>query len=254
MSFDQYWVLVLLALARSITFIYFLPFLKISGFPTMAKASIAIGISLFVAYRMEPIGVDSLWTFLAMMLLEIIVGLILAYVVELMVSIVRIAGSIVDIDVGFSNPFMDINHTQTTVFSSLFYLMFVLVFLVTGGFNDVFAGFIYSFGLDISKQFLLGGNLLDFLLKTFTYMFFGALQIALPFMMATFLVNLALLLMSKSVDKINILANVFGIKILVGIMLVFVAIPTITVVFQQVNDNLIEKFFDAMNYMFVRKS
>jgi len=62
------------------------------------------------------------------------------------------------------------------------------------------------------------------------------------------------LLMSKSVDKINILANVFGIKILVGIMLVFVAIPTITVVFQQVNDNLIEKFFDAMNYMFVRKS
>ena len=254
MSFDEYWVLVLLALARSVTFIFFLPFFRVSGIPTMAKASIAIGISLFVAYRMDPISLDSIWTFLAMMLLQVIIGLILAYVVEMMVSIVKIAGSYVDIDIGFSNPFMDINHSQTTALSNLFYLMFVLVFLVTDGFNNVLAGFIYSFGLDITKQFLLGGDLLSFLLDTLSYMFFGALQIALPFMMATFLVNLAMLLMSKSVDKINILANVFGVKILVGVLLIFVTIPTITVVFQQVNDNLFEKFLEVMKYMFERKT
>lgn len=220
----------------------------------MVKAVIAIGISIFVAYRMEPVHVDNLWSLLGLMLLEAVVGLILAYIVEMMVSIVRIAGSYIDIDIGLATPFMDMNQTQTTVFSSLFYSIFVLIFLMLDGFNNMFAGFIYSFGLDISKQFLTGGHLLNFILETFTYMFFGALQIALPFMMATFLVNLALLLMSKSVDKINILANVFGIKILVGLALIFVAVPVITIVFQQINDNLMEKFYEAMNYMFLRKS
>jgi flagellar biosynthetic protein FliR len=118
----------------------------------------------------------------------------------------------------------------------------------------MFGGFIYSFGLDISHQFQFGGNLATFILETFTYMFFGALQIALPFMMAMFLVNIAMLLMSKSVDKINILMNVFGIKILVGLALIVVTIPTLIIAFQQLNDNLIEKFMETMNYLFVRKS
>lgn len=254
MSFDQYWILVLLALARTITFIFFLPFFKSQGFPNMVKLAISLGIAIFVAYRMEPIVIENLWHLLGLIFLEVIVGFMLAYVVELMVSVVRVAGSFIDLDIGMANPFFDMNQTQTTVISSLFYSMFVLVFLVVDGFNEMLAGFIYSFGLNISEQMFLGGGLLDFFLETFTYMFFGALQIALPFMMATFLVNLALLLMSKSVDKINILMNVFGIKILVGLALIFVAVPTLIIVFQQVNDSLIEKFLEVMNYMFERKT
>ncbi|MCK2000002.1 flagellar biosynthetic protein FliR [[Brevibacterium] frigoritolerans] len=254
MSIDQYWILVLLALARSISFIFFLPFFKSSSFSKMPKVAIALGISMFVAYRMEPIQIDNIWQFAGLLLLEFFVGIILAYIVEMLVSIPRIAGSYLDLDIGLSSPFSDINHQQTTIISSIFDSMFLLVFLVMGGFDELFAGFIYSFGFDISTQLLFGGDLLDFILETFTYMFFGALQIALPFLMATFLVNLAMLLMSKSVDKINILMNVFGVKIIVGLLLVFIAIPTLSIVFQQVNDTLIEKFLEAMNYMFERKS
>ena len=253
MSLEQYWILVLLAFARTVSFIFFLPFFRNSGFPNMCKIAISLGIAMFAAYRMDPIPIENVWHFTGLFLLEFMAGLILAYVVEMMVSVVRIAGSFIDIDIGLSNPFMDINQGQTTLVSSLFYSMFVLSFLLLDGFNEMLSGFIYSFGLDLSKQFLFGGDLINFILETFTYMFFGALQISLPFMMATFLVNLAMLLMSKSVDKINILLNVFGVKILVGLALIFVATPTLMIVFQQLNDSLIEKFFETMNYMFQKK-
>lgn len=254
MSFDQYWILVILALSRTIAFIYFLPFFKNPGIQNLPKISIALGISVFVAYRMDPVQIQNIWHFAGLILLEFIVGLILAYIIEMMVSAVRIAGSYIDMDIGLANPFADMNNTQTTIVSSIFYSMFVLIFLVLDGFNQMFAGFIYSFGLDISGQFLTGGQVLNFILETFTHMFFSALQIALPFMMATFLVNLALLLMSKTVDKINILMNVFGIKILVGLCLIFIAIPTLTIVFQQLNEGLMEHFMDVMKLMFESKS
>lgn len=254
MSFDQYWILVLLALSRSVAFIFFLPFFRNQGFPNMAKVALSLGIAIFAAHKMPTVEVDSVWTLVGLLVLEVIIGLILAYTVELMVSVVKVAGSYIDMDIGFSTPFMDMNQSQTTILSSLFYYIFVLVFLVTDGFNQVFAGFIYTFKFDVSHQFLLGGDLLNFVIETFTYMFFGALQIALPFMVATFLVNLALLLMSKYVDKLNILTNVFGIKILVGLALTFVAVPTLLIVFQQLDDNLIEKYFETMKYMFERKS
>lgn len=254
MSFDQYWILVLLALSRTASFIFFLPFFRNPGFPNMAKMAISLGISIFVAYRMDPVVIENIWHMLGLLILEFIVGLILAYVVELMATVVKVAGSYIDLDIGLATPFPDMNQTQTTIISSIFYSMFLMIFIVLNGFNEMLAGFMYSFGLNISKQFILGDDLLNFILETFTYMFSSALQIALPFMMATFLVNLSLLLMSKSVDKINILMNVFGVKILVGLGLIFVAIPTLIIVFQQLNDSLIEKFFEVMNYLFERKS
>lgn len=253
MALEEYWVLVLLAFARTVAFIQFTPFLKNIGLPVMAKAGLALGLSIFVASSQEPIAVENMIHFAGLIFIEVIIGFLLAYLVELIVGIVRIAGAIVDLDMGLSSPFSDINSGNSTPLMSLFYYYFLLVLLSTGILGKIFSGYLYTFQLDISKQLFSNGKALDFFIETFTYMFFGALQIALPFMIATFLINVGMLLMSKTVDKMNILLNVFGVKIVATLALIFLAIPTLLIVFQQVNVQLTDRFMEAIGILFERK-
>lgn len=244
----------LLALARTVSFIYFLPFFKGGGFLQMPKVAISLGISIFAAFHMKPVVIESLWELAGLAILEVIVGVTLALVVETVISVVRVAGSFIDLDIGMANPFPDMSNSATTVMATIFYSIFVLILFATDGFSQMLSGFIYTFGLDISTQLLAGGDMVDFILELFTYMFFGALQIALPFMMASLIVNLSFLLMAKTVDKINVLQNIFGIKILVGIFLVCISVPTLMIVFEQLGETLLEKFLESLNYMFLRRS
>jgi flagellar biosynthesis protein FliR len=113
-------------------------------------------------------------------------------------------------------------------------------------------GVVGTFELTVQEGFLKNTQQIDFFIELFQQMFFGAIQIAIPFMMATFLVYIALLLMSKVVDKINLLMNIFGIKIFVGITMITIMIPAILVVFQQVDEQLIERFYEYVTYIFKR--
>lgn len=251
MTFEEYWLLVLIVSARVTAFIAIMPLLRGSNIPMMAKTSIILSISAFVAYQLEPIQVQNLPELLGILILEVIIGFILAYIVELMFSIVRIAGSLIDLDIGLANPFSDgTTNSQATVISRIFYYVFILIFIVVGGVEQVISGFVYTFQLNFRTEVLSDPAFMSHIIETFNFMFFGALQIAIPFMMSTFLIYIALLLMSKSVDKINILMNIFGVKILVGVIMIAFCVPTLIIVFQQVNDLNTESFYELIRMMF----
>jgi flagellar biosynthesis protein FliR len=219
----------------------------------LARTSFVLMLSLFVANGIEPIQVENTWEIVGLIIIEVLIGFLLAFVIEMMIAIVQIAGSILDLDIGLANPFYDgISGSQATVLSKLFYYIFILIFLLTGGFEKMVFGVVGTFELTVQEGFLKNENQIDFFIELFQQMFFGAIQIAVPFMMATFLVYISLLLMSKVVDKINLLMNIFGIKIFVGITMITMMIPAILVVFQQVDEQLIARFYEYVTYIFRR--
>jgi flagellar biosynthesis protein FliR len=219
----------------------------------LARTSFVLMLSLFVANSIEPIQVGNVWEIVGLIIIEVLIGFLLAFVIEMMIAIVQIAGSILDLDIGLANPFYDgISGSQATVLSKLFYYIFILVFLLSGGFEKMVFGIVGTFELTVQEGFLKNLNHVDFFIELFQQMFFGAIQIAVPFMMATFLVYISLLLMSKVVDKINLLMNIFGIKIFVGITMITIMIPAILVVFQQVDEQLISRFYEYVTYIFRR--
>lgn len=252
-EFQEYWLLVLIVGSRTTAFLMMLPFFRGRSIPVLAKTSIILSISLFVARSLEPVQIETLPELFGVLAFEIIVGFVLAYMIELIFSIVRVAGSLIDMDIGLSNPFFDsTTNSQSTSISRLFYYVFLMIFLLIGGLETVITGFVYTFQFQLKNDFLSDISFLDYMLETFNYMFFGALQIAIPFMMSTFLVYISLLLMSKSVDKINILMNIFGVKIFVGLAMILLCVPVLIIVFEQANEILIEKFFELIGLMFER--
>ena len=251
MSFEEYWLTVTIVFTRLMVFFTVLSFFRGTSVPILAKTSFVLSISLFIAYQVEPLTPTNIWELVGIIIIEVIIGFLLAFVIELMISIIKIAGSLLDIDIGLANPFYDgISGTQATILSKIFYYVFLLIFLVSGGFEKIMYGLMYTFKLSIQKDFLQKEDNMMFFVELFQVMFFGALQIALPFMMGTFLLYIALLLMSKVVDKINILMNVFGIKIFVGVAMVTVMIPTLMIIFQQVDEQMIEKFYEYIGFIF----
>lgn len=253
MELEQYIILVILVFVRITSFFSVLSFFRGNSIPLMAKSTLSISMSLLIASKMEVMDVTSLWELSGFIVIEIMIGVILALVIEMVISVILIAGSLLDMDIGLSNPFNDgISGAQATVLSKIFYYVFLIIFIISGSFEKVLYTLSKTFSLNIKKDFLMNPKNIDFFIDLFQFMFFGALQIAIPFMMSTFLVYIALLLMSKVVDKINILMNVFGIKIFVGITLVVIMIPSLIIVFQQLDEQLLEKLLETINVSFER--
>src|SRR5690625_1502178 len=163
------------------------------------------------------------------------------------------AGSLIDQDIGISNPFVDPNfNAQSTTVSRIYFYVFLLVFIVLGGIQKVIEGYSYTFQLTARTTFYGEQTFLDFLLDTIDFMFVGAVQIAIPFMMSTFFVYIALLMMSKTVDKINLLMKIFGIKIAVGMVMIFISISVLIMAFEQVFESFFDTFLDLIGTMFER--
>src|SRR5690625_7325641 len=200
------WIMALLVLARTVAFFLTMPIFKGVKVPLTGKLAITLPISIFIANQVEVVEIESMVHFTGLLLFEIIIGMTLGFILELIASIPRMAGSLIDQDIGLANPFFDPNfNAQSTTVSRIYFYVFLLVFVVLGGIQKAIEGYSYTFQLTAKKTFYGDQAFLDFLLDTIDFMFVGAVQIAIPFMMSTFLVYIALLMMSKTVDKINLL-------------------------------------------------
>jgi flagellar biosynthesis protein FliR len=250
-GFEEYWLLVLLATARIGSFLFMLPFFRGQGIPAMAKGSLAVSLGMFSAFQMKPVEVGGMPDLIIHILIEVLIGLTLAYSVEVVVAIIKMAGAMIDMDIGLANPIFDpMTGEASTVISRIFFSFFITIFIAMNGVSYFISGIIQTFQLTIPDELFGKESFLEFLIDIMNYMFLGAVQIAFPFMFATFLVNLTLLFMGKSVDKINIFINMFGIKILVGLVLVAISVPILTTVFQQVYEGLDEQYIETIRMLF----
>lgn len=248
-----YWMMTLLVASRTSAFMMTTPFLKGRYIPFAAKMGIILPISLFVASQIEEVDVDNTLVFFELVLFEIIVGMTLGFLIELISNTIRMAGSLIDQDIGLANPFFDPNfNAQSTTISRMFFYVFLIVFILMGGINKILQAFVRTFELNAKSAFYGDQAFLDFFIDTLDFVFLGAIQIAIPFMMSTFLIYIAMLMMSKTVDKINLLMNIFGIKIMVGMIMLLVCVPVLMIAFEQVGQGLMEKFVESFEYMFVK--
>src|SRR5690625_3635819 len=103
------WIMTLLVMARTFAFLSTLPVLRGIKIPLSGKLAITLPISIFIAHQIEIVEVETVLEFLGLLSFEVVVGLTLGFILELITSIVRMAGSLIDQDIGLANPFFDPN-------------------------------------------------------------------------------------------------------------------------------------------------
>ncbi len=225
-----------LSFVRFGTFMAVVPLFNMRNVPMMAKLGFAALLALIAMPPLEPAWNLESWGVLALLAIhEVVIGLLLAFVVILIFSIVNFAGHYVDTPIGFgmASVFDPAIGGQIPVFSQFYYIMAVLIFLgvdahlwLIQAVQRSFAVLPFGGLIQLEPAFWL---VMDLVKQIFVI----GIQIALPITATILLTDIGLGIVIRAVPQINVFVLGFPIKIVVGLVIVYFALPTFVYIASQ---------------------
>jgi flagellar biosynthetic protein FliR len=200
---------------------------------------VKVGLTLVLSVALTPLVRSSfpsadltvphdLYGMASVIVLQSMVGLVMGFVVSLMLSAFQIAGSLLDLQVGFSmaatfNPDMNVESTPLNQFQ---YYYALLLFLLANGHHIVLTALARSFALlPVSQLDMSTGNHLNLI----TDVTFGALvngvKIAAPTCAVLFIVDVSFALMSRALPQLNIFFVGMPVKVIAGLFVIGILLP-----------------------------
>lgn len=183
--------------------------------------------------------------YILMVIQETVFGLILGIAGVLLFNAIHVAGQIIDTQMGFGmvNVLDPQSGTQIPMMGNFYYLIALLLFLISDGHHYLLQALMGSFNL------LPPGTMISFpihvwqdLAGLFTKILVFALQIALPVAGVLFLSDLALGIIARTVPQMNVFVLGIPIKIIVGVTTIIVVLPLYAVslrfLFRQIFDTV----------------
>jgi len=235
---SQFWVF-LQVLIRFSSIVAIAPVFGARQVPTQVK----VGLTLVLSIALTPLVRSSfpsadlspphdLGGFATVIVLQSMVGMLMGFVVSLVLSAFQIAGSLLDLQVGFSmaQTFDPELNSEATPLSQFQYYYALLLFLLANGHHIVLEALDRSFALlPASKITLASGSHLSLM----TDVTFGALvngvKIAAPTCAVLFIVDVSFALMSRAMPQLNIFFVGMPAKVIVGLLLIAVLLPATAV-------------------------
>ncbi len=225
---------VLLVFARLTSFMVSAPFFSTRTTPNLLKVGMGALLTLLIMPTLpslENVPVDML-AYSFWLLKEVIVGLVLGYAAALTFTAVRIAGGLVDWQMGFAMATLLDPESQSnnTLIGQFVYLVQILLFLAVNGHHMLLMGISYSFSLIPITAAAFDTGFVIAIVKVFIEMFSLGVRIAAPFMVVFLFCDLALGIMARSVPQLNVFILSFPLKTAFGLV-TMVAIMPLMVVF-----------------------
>jgi flagellar biosynthetic protein FliR len=220
----------LLVMTRALAWLLVVsPFASRKVVPTVALLGIAAGFGFLVAPQLEtstlPATTPSL---IGAIVLQVLTGAALGFVVQLLLSAVTAAGSILDLVGGLTLPpaIDPLSLDQTPLMGQFYQQVVVLLLFVTGGYLLMIEGFVNSFR---GPGFTLAGSgrVASVLVTDLGVFFTSALEIAAPIMVVLFAAQIVLALLSKAAPQVNVWILGFPLQVFLVLVLVAVAISAI---------------------------
>lgn len=244
----------LLVFCRISAFFVVAPVFSSRTFPKMMKIGLAFFVSLIVFLT---IGFDTSVTadatFILAIIREIFAGLLIGYVAYLFFAIVQTAGGLMDMQMGLAmaNIVDPLTGVTAPIMGNLKFMLMTLVFLSINGHHYLLQAIMDSYKwlpLD-NKLFEIyyGGNVTEFLTRTFAETFLLALQISAPIVVAMFLTDVGLALLARTAPQYNVFVIGIPVKILIGLAMLVILLPGFSTLFQMIFNHM----FDAMEKLFV---
>ncbi len=241
----------LLVLSRVTAFFVTVPIFSMRGVPAQFKVGIAFFVSLFTVLSMNVESVPMDGIYIMTVIREVLIGILLGFVAYLFFTVTQIAGSFVDMQMGFgiANVVDPMTGAQSPILGNLKFFLAVLTFLAIDGHHYLLMGIMNSYDwVPLDNEFftrIYEGSVSTFLLRTLSTMFVLAFQLSAPLITALFLVDVALGMLARTAPQFNVFVIGLPLKILVGYIVYLVMIPGFLFLFQQLFSHL----FAALNEM-----
>lgn len=220
----------LLILVRVSCFVYIAPFYGMTNTPGRVK----IGLSFFIAvllYQMltpaPALEYTSVLGYSVIVLKEAVTGLLIGFIVNICNSIIHFAGSVIDMEVGFSMVMLiDPATRENTSVSGIFYqYLIMLLLVVTGMYQYILKAFVQTFTLiPINGAVFRSDALVQTLIQFMSDSIIVGFRICLPVFAVMLMLNAVLGILAKVSPQLNMFAVGLQLKVLVGLSILFFTI------------------------------
>ena len=194
------------------------------------------GAGMLSDLRYEPFS----FRFLLLLIGEGLIGIIIGFYLTLIFATFSTAGQFFSLQMGLgaSETFDPLAQIENPLMGQYFNLVSYLVFLVVGGFRELFLGGFWRSVQSINIAMLIEGrdHVIGMMASGLAKLFLDAMVISLPILGTLFLTSLATGLISKAAPQINILSEGFPIAILAAYLLLFATLPFLVETFSHVMD------------------
>ncbi|GLC32363.1 fused FliR family export protein/FlhB family type III secretion system protein [Clostridium omnivorum] len=254
-----YFLAFLLAFLRMFGFFTVLPVFFPKGLPNIAK----IALTAIMGYMLLP-GIDysfltsinSTNTLIFYCINEVITGLVLGYIANLCFNSVKMAGQLIDFQIGFSmiNMFDPSSGSNTTLVENLLYWLSLMLFFIIDGHHMLIRALMESFNVVGLGKFILNQKSIMLIIKAFIEFFAIGLKIAIPVILVIIITDIVLGLIGRSVPSLNIMILGLPVKILVGLAGFLFALPYIVKVIVTTFDgtgDLFKSLFKVLTVVFI---
>ena len=212
---------------RILTFLGCINVIFPSGTPKVFKVMFSIFISFIISpFIQADIAVHSLSQLIIYALMETLTGLVFGFITNMCFNSLKIAGSLIDQQLGLSmaNIYDPNTNTQNTLIETILYWLGVMIFFSMNGHHQLIAGIKNSFNLVKVGQLILSGNF-DYVINVFVQCFIIGIKIAVPMILSLLIAELLIGFISKSVPQLNVMVVSMPLKLLMGIIFIMIALP-----------------------------
>lgn len=245
----------LLVFVRITTFMVTAPLFSGRQVPTQYKIGFSIFLSILcVGLVKEP--VDSLpeSTIVLLILKEFLVGILLGLVGNILLFAVQMAGSIMDVLIGFSmaSLFDPTFGTSSQLTGRMQNAIALLVLLATNGHHLLIKGILSSFdwiSLQTSIPAFTDGKIATFLLECLQQMFLIGFMMAAPIIGTLFVVDVALGIIARTVPQMNLFAVFPPMKILIHFLIYIFVLPSFFYLLKVLFENMFGSMYSIMKLM-----
>lgn len=200
-----------------------------NGTPKMFKIGFSILLSIIIGYNLEiHISVTNIYDLLRYGTLETINGLVLGYIVNICFYSLKIAGKLIDDQLGLAmaSTYDPNTQSQATVIENLMYFVGIVVFFGVNAHHILITSIQNSFNLIPIGYSILENNL-TYILKVFLQYFIMGIKIAIPVIVVLIITDLITGIISRSISGLNVMIIGMPLKMLVGIIFFMSALPFI---------------------------
>lgn len=200
-----------------------LPVFSGKGMPVPVRVALAAFLSWTVAATLRSLVVvpADLGGLVLALVHELIIGLLMGLGARLVFFALEMAGQLVSTEMGLamSSQIDPISQNNPTAIGLAMFYLGALLFLLSGAHHYVFAAFMRSFELSPPGQIAFHASAGEVFVRSTGNIFLVAVQIAAPLMAVNFMVTLTFAILGKAAPSMNVFAESFAARILVGLTL-----------------------------------
>ena len=227
--FDWTWLTLFLYVnARVSGFILFNPILGRTGVPATFRTGMALVLSWFVmgvTRQSVPVPTGTL-ELMVHLLLEIALGFVLGMAVNFFFYIVQLGGHMIDAQMGMTmNQMYDPgSQSNMSLTGMILNALMTLLFFAAGGHLTLLSIFLTSEEIVPLGAVSFGPPVYQYLLELFIQCTLLAVKLCMPILAAEVIAQVGMGVLMKVIPQINVFTINIDIKILVGLMLLFMLI------------------------------